>query len=113
MKSNDVFCNERFFVVQRLQRKGGGLMISFKDIRPQLKKLIQEGFETADYIMRVSKTPKDDIYAYEELGEIVRCKDCIHYDDGTCYLPDGGGDYARWTVEPDGFCAWGKRKAVD
>lgn len=50
--------------------------------------------------------------------EIVRCRDCKHgykadlsgnwYE---CMKPDGNGDYARWDVEPDGFCAWGERRA--
>ena len=47
--------------------------------------------------------------------EIVRCRDCEHYDPhpidgGVCFLPDGDGDFARWEVEPDGFCKWGERK---
>lgn len=50
---------------------------------------------------------------------IVRCRDCVHgikadlsgnwYE---CMKPDGNGDYARWEVEPDGFCAWACRKGV-
>ena len=88
-------------------------MISFEDIRPQLKNFIQEGCETADYIMRVSKTPKEGIYAYEELGEIVRCRDCRWYEDGTCYQPDGDGGLLYWKREPDGYCAWGERKCND
>lgn len=49
-------------------------------------------------------------------GEIVRCRDCKHgykadlsgnwYE---CMKPDGNGDYARWEVEHDGFCAWGTK----
>lgn len=47
--------------------------------------------------------------------EIVRCRDCKHYDphptdSGVCFLPDGDGDFARWEVEPDGFCKWGERR---
>ena len=46
--------------------------------------------------------------------EIVRCRDCVCFqmkvfDDGEhlhwCFYH--GSDYA----EPDGFCAWGERKA--
>lgn len=52
------------------------------------------------------------------LWEIVRCRDCEHYDpyctdDGVCFLPDGDGDFARWEVKPDGFCAWGERRTND
>lgn len=36
--------------------------------------------------------------------EIVRCKDCVHYDDylGTCLRPRH-----NFAAEPDGFCKWG------
>ena len=85
-------------------------MISFEDIRPQLKKFVQEGCETADYIMRVSKTPKDGIYAYEEMGEIVWCFDCEHFANDSEH-----GAFCNHFARPlhddyDGFCAWGKRK---
>lgn len=48
-------------------------------------------------------------------GEIVRCRDCKHYDrmnddEGMCMTPDDDGDYARWMVDEDGFCYLGKRK---
>lgn len=51
----------------------------------------------------------------ESSSKIVRCRNCMHYDPhpidgGVCFLPDGDGDFARWEVEPDGFCAWGKRE---
>lgn len=45
-------------------------------------------------------------------GEIVRCRDCWHYDAGSCYAD-------QWStaslmpphrVTPYGFCAWGERK---
>lgn len=49
--------------------------------------------------------------------EIVRCRDCEYYGcyDGSTWcsrtyeqVPGGTCDYQ--TVEPNGFCAWGKRK---
>lgn len=48
--------------------------------------------------------------------EIVRCRDCKHYNDqepggeiGTCNL--GLEDLDLYSiVEPDGFCKWGERK---
>ena len=43
------------------------------------------------------------------LPEIVRCRDCIWFSTYTtpneCFRADGG-----LIVEPDGFCAWAKRK---
>lgn len=58
-------------------------------------------------------SPKDGIYAYEELGEIVRCGDCRWYENGTCYQPDGDVGLLCWEREPDGFCAWGERTPND
>lgn len=56
------------------------------------------------------------IWSFPKLSKIVRCRDCKHgykadlsgnwYE---CMKTDGNGDYARWDVEPDGFCAWGER----
>lgn len=56
-------------------------------------------------------------YTYNlKFDELVRCCDCEHYDPhltegGVCFLPDGDGDFARWEVEPDGFCKWGERRS--
>lgn len=55
------------------------------------------------------------LYGYELREEITRCRDCKHYDPhptdgGVCFLPDGDGDFARWEVEPDGFCKWSERR---
>jgi len=37
---------------------------------------------------------------------IIRCKDCIHYDDwDTCDRFD-----EEMTVDDDGFCMWAERK---
>lgn len=51
-------------------------------------------------------------------GEIVRCRDCKYYgfyNSSWCRrtyesVPGGTCDYQ--TVEPDGFCKWGERKAA-
>lgn len=45
-------------------------------------------------------------------GEIVRCKDCAYYDNypndeiSVCYRFDN----EQPIVEPDGYCAWAKRR---
>lgn len=40
------------------------------------------------------------------LGEIVRCRDCEYEDEPwNCAAP--------YYAEPDGFCFWAKRRAVD
>lgn len=44
-------------------------------------------------------------------GEIVRCRDCVHYMSGSrCNLQDDFNEFHWLDVEPDGFCAWGERK---
>lgn len=68
----------------------------------------------SEYIVDVTGLESGDYAIARE--EIVRCRDCKHgykadlsgnwYE---CMKPDGNGDYARWDVEPDGFCAWGER----
>ena len=75
------------------------------------------------------------IYGTDEQGghwltdtEIVRCGDCAYFDDHyiKCHRPSVvlTKDKVVWSdeytdilcvapAEPDGFCAWGKRKAVE
>lgn len=55
------------------------------------------------------------LFGHHLVGEIVRCRDCEHYDPhptdgGVCFLPDGDGGFAYWEVEPDGYCKWGERR---
>ncbi|MBO7702015.1 MAG: hypothetical protein J6S36_03790 [Eggerthellaceae bacterium] len=70
----------------------------------------------SEYIIGIEGTLHED---YIELapkisGEIIRCRDCKHYDrmnddEGMCMVPDDNGDYARWMVDEDGFCYLGMR----
>ena len=58
--------------------------------------------ELTDTRYEMDWTPKE---------EIVRCKDCTHYElnglgQGFCVWKY----YTNWECEPDGFCAWGERK---
>ena len=43
-------------------------------------------------------------------GEVVRCRDCVSYEEtGNCtFFECQCGMLAE--VEPNGFCAWGERK---
>lgn len=43
----------------------------------------------------------------EKLTEIVRCRDCKFC---MAYMAGTYCDYMAHAIEPDGFCAWGKRK---
>ena len=37
--------------------------------------------------------------------EVVRCRDCKHYDNGFCV-----GYHAHHDIMPDDFCSYGERK---
>lgn len=48
--------------------------------------------------------------------EVVRCKDCKHYDMGVCLkiYSDGNVHAAAWqSRRPDDFCSYGERKDGD
>lgn len=79
--------------------------------------------EYVEYITRYERGEDGTLiqrigYGYEPIAErIVRCRDCKHYGcyDGSTWcrrtyeqVPSGTCDYQ--TVEPDGFCKWGKPK---
>lgn len=70
----------------------------------------------SEYIIDWDENLVIDTFSKNSLREeIVRRRDCKHYDPhltegGVCFLPDGDGDFARWEVEPDGYCAWGGKK---
>jgi hypothetical protein len=45
--------------------------------------------------------------------EVVRCKDCIHYEMGVCLkiYSDGAVSECAWQErKPDDFCSYGERK---
>lgn len=52
-------------------------------------------------------------YLYHDMVEVVRCKDCKHYDMGVCLkiYSDGNVHVAAWQKrKPDDFCSYGERK---
>lgn len=61
----------------------------------------------------------DDLPDLKRGEEIVRCRDCeyfeqdytngVAFDETVCWAWENGHDYPSYT-NPDGFCAWGKRK---
>ena len=75
-----------------------------------------------EYIVRVDGVLPDAIYE-RETTEIVRCRDCEYYHDGT---DDSGKRYvephclaigalefgALFEVDESDFCSWGERKEV-
>lgn len=70
-------------------------------------------FREAIYGVRFEDERKEGVIERRE--EIVRCKDCRHYDrmnddEGMCMVPDDDGDYARWMVDDVGYCYLGERR---
>ena len=75
----------------------------------------------SEYIVEVNENPTvtfdglnvrcGDVLIQRE--EIVRCKDCKHYKDRNGAILPGTVcqrlGYYNFKVEPDGFCAWGKK----
>jgi hypothetical protein len=50
-----------------------------------------------------------------DVAEVVRCKDCKHYDLGVCLkiYSDGNAHPEAWqSRKPDDFCSYGERKEV-
>ena len=76
-----------------------------------------------EYIITVdeTKTDYDGNVPISAKREIVRCRDCEHFDslrDGCWWFAhaERQSDYS-WAdepsdVEPDGFCKWGERRDV-
>ena len=61
---------------------------------------------TGEYIT-VWESGLPDMFPGEE---IVRCRDCVFYDDylGSCIR---GNAHQVFAAEPDGFCKWGARRS--
>lgn len=50
----------------------------------------------------------------KDIVEVVRCKDCKHYNDGWCYNPNTYDDEkTRGNTSPDWYCADGERKGEE
>lgn len=56
--------------------------------------------------------PSDRSASWRVRERIVRCRDCKHYTEDEAEYYHYCGSWCE-QVEPDGFCAWGKRKEVD
>jgi len=56
-------------------------------------------------------SPFDPVARAVSLGEeIVRCRDCKHYTDDEMEYYHYCGSWCE-QVTPDGYCAWGERRA--
>ena len=95
------------------------MKLKLEDIRKRVYDILTSEMEFVEVVMRVSRTPKKDIYAYEEVQRLVRCKDCAFFHPkGQYKLGDGleNENFCeivrpfRARVAPDGFCKWGEPK---
>lgn len=54
-----------------------------------------------------------DMQPTADVQEVVRCRDCKHYDPEQCYCNVWGDMFVHWEecdpVDPDGFCNRGER----
>lgn len=63
--------------------------------------------EIPDYV-----PPFDPAARAVSLGEeVVRCRDCYYCTDSPAWPGANECDFINRGVEPDGFCAWGERRA--
>jgi hypothetical protein len=49
----------------------------------------------------------------DKLQELIRCKDCKHWDGHYCHEKWWGNGYGNYTPpikDEDGFCDWAERK---
>lgn len=47
-------------------------------------------------------------------GELIRCGNCKHYNNGFCYNPGAYDEViTRGNTTPDWYCADGKRREVE
>ena len=68
---------------------------------------LAEGFTEADRVLRKMLT--------EDVVEVVRCKDCVHYDErgreyGYCYHWDYEQGMSPNCVDADDFCSYGEKR---
>jgi len=78
--------------------------------------LLDEACMFLEYDLSCKLQPESNGYDYVETYktcplieiDLVRCGECMHYDDGLCHRP-------KWAfvVEETGFCNYGERRTDD
>lgn len=66
-----------------------------------------------EYIVKSSPILESDGTPLEVVGELIRCKNCKHWDGYFCHNKwwgDGYGNYTPPIKTEDGFCDWAERK---
>ena len=64
----------------------------------------------SEHIIEVEYDMFNGTFTQKRHEEIVRCRDCRHYTDDEMEYYHYCGSWCE-QVTPDGFCAWGERRA--
>jgi hypothetical protein len=64
--------------------------------------------EKVEFIESYIKVQGGDYQWNDNHGELIRCRDCRYYDGTECLIKKGW-----FPVQPDWYCADGKRKEQD
>lgn len=69
----------------------------------------------AEYIFAVTECTEYPIKTpqFFNMGELIRCRECKHWDGYFCHHDGYGDGYANYTPPiktQDGFCDWAERK---
>lgn len=66
---------------------------------------------TEAYLEHELSRPITEVFVSgDKLPEIVRCRDCKHYNDTLCEMSSCWLCDECQQTEPDGFCKWGTRR---
>ena len=64
----------------------------------------------SEHIIEVEYDMFNGTFTQKRHEKIVRCRDCRHYTDDEMEYYHYCGSWCE-QVTPDGFCAWGERRA--
>lgn len=77
-----------------------------KRIKDYGKAAIDDGRRTLDPVDDIVSLAKGiDMIPAADVQEVVRCKDCRHWNNGDCYRLE--------LSKPDDFCSYGERKEAE
>lgn len=84
-------------------------IVKFPTIEELAKEIAKKAMDEYEYN---GKTLRQwaDMLSKGDAVEVVRCKDCKHYNPcGVCDFISYGGQFG-WTTKDDDFCSYGERK---
>ena len=65
----------------------------------------------SEHIIEVEYDTFNGTFTQKRREEIVRCRDCYYCTDSPAWPGANECEFINRGVEPDGFCAWGERRA--